>query len=120
MVTFPRIWIMALSKADLLPKMNVYGFRDLLAEKVCDEMAELRDVIGSLVVGAEALSVGEDFILLSSAKFDPGKIIVTERIGVDLILPIAAILPFERHARWAKAKALPKRSRRVSYAALAG
>lgn len=110
LVRFPRIWIMALSKADLLPEMSVYGFRDLLIEKVCDEMAELREVIGGFVVGVEALSVGEDFVLLSSARFDPDKIVVTERIGVELILPIAAILPFERHARWARARTLPKRA----------
>lgn len=29
LVTFPRIWVLALSKADLLPDLDVYGFRDL-------------------------------------------------------------------------------------------
>ena len=33
LVTFPRIWLMALSKADLLPDMDVIDFRDLLVEK---------------------------------------------------------------------------------------
>ena len=44
---------------------------------------------------------------LSSAKFEPNRIEVTERIGLDLILPLAAMLPFERHIRWAERKQLP-------------
>src|SRR5690606_23785011 len=39
---------------------------------------------------------------LSSAKFEPNRIEVTERIGLDLMLPLAAILPLERHFRWAE------------------
>lgn len=53
------------------------------------------------------LSVGEDFLLLSSAKFTPERIEVTKRVGLNLILPIAATLPFERHLRWAKMRKLP-------------
>ena len=49
----------------------------------------------------EALSLGEDFMLLSSARFEPGKIEVTERVGLDLILPVAFMLPLERLAQWA-------------------
>jgi hypothetical protein len=50
----------------------------------------------------DALSVGEDFVLLSSAKFEPGKIEVAERVGLDLLLPIAAMLPFSRNIKWAQ------------------
>lgn len=107
LIEFPRIWIMALSKADLLPNLDVFTFRDLLIEKACDDIDELRQVLAGLVEASDALSVGEDFMLLSSAKFDAGKIEVTQRVGVDLTLPLAAILPFERHARWAKTKQLP-------------
>ena len=57
--------------------------------------------------GNEALSVGEDFVLLSSAKFAAGKIEVTERVGLDLILPIAAMLPLTRHIRWVQTKLVP-------------
>ena len=102
LVTFPRIWMFALSKADLLPEWDVFRFRDLLIHKVGEEISDLRSVIADLVESDEALSVGEDFVLLSSAKFEPDKITVTERIGVDLMLPIAAMLPFERHLRWAQ------------------
>jgi hypothetical protein len=107
LVEFPRIWILALSKADLLPDLNVFKFRDLLVDKACDDIDELRKVLAGLVEAGDALSVGEDFLLLSSAKFGVGKIEVTERVGLDLVLPLAAMLPFERHVRWAQAKQLP-------------
>ncbi|MEX5297525.1 ATP/GTP-binding protein [Kocuria sp. CPCC 205292] len=107
LVAFPRIWIMALSKSDLLPDLDVFKLRDPIIEKACDDVEELRRVIAGLVEAGDALSVGEDFVLLSSAKFAAGEIEVTERIGLELILPLAAMLPFERHLRWAQAKLIP-------------
>jgi len=107
LIEFPRIWIIALSKCDLLPDYTVFTFRDLMIKACAEEIALLKEVIASLVVGKDALAVGEDFMLLSSAKFNPGKIDVTKRVGLDLILPLAAMLPFERHIAWAKAKTLP-------------
>lgn len=109
LVEFPRIWILALSKSDLLPNMDVIEFRDLVLEKVGADLEELRDVLAGFIESSAALSVGEDFVLLSSAKFNANKIEVTKRIGVDLILPIAAMLPFERHLRWAKAAQVGKK-----------
>ncbi|MDQ0665400.1 energy-coupling factor transporter ATP-binding protein EcfA2 [Arthrobacter ulcerisalmonis] len=103
LVTFPRIWLMALSKADLLPDIDVTDFRDLLVEKAGVELNKLQEVIATFVEVPEALSVGDDFVLLSSAQFEPGKIEVTKRVGLDLILPIAAMLPFSRYVRWALA-----------------
>lgn len=102
LVTFPRIWIFALSKSDLLPDVDVIEFRDLMLEKAGADIEELRDVLAGLVESNEALSVGEDFVLLSSAKFNKDTIEVAKRIGLDLILPIAAVLPFARHLRWAQ------------------
>ncbi|WP_330452548.1 MULTISPECIES: TRAFAC clade GTPase domain-containing protein [unclassified Streptomyces] len=107
LVDFPRIWIMALSKSDLLPDMDVFGFRDLLVEKAGGDLVELQEVIAGLVEADEALSVGEDFVLLSSAKFGEEQIEVTKRVGMDLILPLAAMLPFERHLRWGQSKQIP-------------
>lgn len=107
LVEFPRIWIMALSKSDLLPDLDVFNFRDLLIEKAGEDINALREVLAGLVEGSDALSVGEDFVLLSSAKFGAEKIEVAKRIGLELILPMAAILPFERHLRWARAKQIP-------------
>jgi hypothetical protein len=107
LVEFPRIWVMALSKSDLLPDLDVYKFRDLLIGKAGEDIGELRNVLAGLVEASDALSVGEDFLLLSSAKFDAGKIEVTERVGLNMVLPLAAMLPFERHARWAQRKQIP-------------
>lgn len=104
LVRFPRIWVLALSKADLLPHLDVFRFRDLIVEAAADDLAELRTTLAGFVESPEALSVGEDFILLSSARFEPDKIEVTERIGLDLMLPLAAILPLERHLKWAQKK----------------
>lgn len=107
LVTFPRIWVLALSKADLLPDLDVYGFRDLMIEKAADDLDELRQVLREFVEGPEALSIGEDFMLVSSAKFEADRIAVNERVGLDLVLPLAATLPLERHVRWAHGKLLP-------------
>ncbi len=104
---FPRIWVVALSKADLLPGLDVFGFRDLIVSKAAADLGELRRVLEGLVDAPAALTVGEDYVRLSSAKFEPNRIEVAERIGLDLILPIAAILPFQRHIRWADRKQLP-------------
>jgi hypothetical protein len=100
LVRFPRIWMLALSKADLLPDVDVFTFRDLIIDKATDDLEELRKVLAGLVESSEALAVGEDFLLLSSAKFEANRIEVAERVGLDLVLPIAAMLPFERHVRW--------------------
>ncbi|WP_159803046.1 TRAFAC clade GTPase domain-containing protein [Arthrobacter zhaoguopingii] len=107
LVEFPRIWVMALSKSDLLPDLDVFKFRDLLIEKAGDDIVELRQALAGLVEASDALSVGEDFVLLSSASFNADKIEVTKRVGLELILPLAAMLPFERHVRWAQAKQIP-------------
>lgn len=107
LVEFPRIWVVALSKSDLMPDTDAQKFKELIVEKSAGDLDRLRKTIASMVAAPEALSVGEDFLLLSSAKFRPGEIEVTQRVGVDLLLPIAAVLPFERHARWARSKQLP-------------
>ena len=109
LVRFPRIWIMALSKSDLLPSLNVTEFKELLQEKVGGEINDLHDTISSMVEGSDALSVGEDFVRLSSAEFSTEKIEVTKRVGLNLILPLAAVLPFERHLHWAKIMKVPKK-----------
>ena len=108
LVTFPRIWVIALSKADVLPELDVHEFKELVIEKVGDDIVELRGVLAGLIESDGALSVGEDFVLISSAKFSTDSIEVTQRIGIDLILPMAAVLPFERHVRWAQAEKLTK------------
>lgn len=116
LVEFPRIWVLALSKADLLPDWDVHTFRDTVIEQAADDLDSLRKTLQSFVVSPEAMSIGEDFMLLSSAKFelasasaDPVTIDVTQRVGVDLILPIASLLPMERRAQWEERMELPRR-----------
>ncbi|WP_339621213.1 ATP/GTP-binding protein [uncultured Salinibacterium sp.] len=103
LVTFPRIWILALSKSDLVPDMDVYEFRDLLLGKAGADMEKLRDVLATMVESNRALSVGEDFVIFSSAKFEANKIEVSKRVGLDLVLPLASVFAFERQLRWVQA-----------------
>lgn len=113
---FPRIWLFALTKADLLPDWDAYKFRDLMVRGAAEHIEALRGTIAELVDTPEALSVGEDYMVLSSAKFElsagavePAAIDVTERVGLDLILPIASILPLERRVQWHQQLELPRR-----------
>lgn len=98
---FPRIWLVALSKADLHPALDVHGFENLIIQNAAGDLAALHETVKGFVQVPEALSMGEDFILLSSARFEPGRIEVTKRVGLDLVLPVAILLPLERVAQWA-------------------
>lgn len=109
LVRFPRIWILALSKADLHPDLDVHGFQDLVIEKAAGDIASLHDALREMVEVPEALSLGEDFMLLSSARFEPGRIEVTERVGLDLILPVACLLPLERLEQWKARLDVPRK-----------
>ncbi len=70
LIEFPRIWIVALSKADLFPDWNVHTFRDLIIGNANGHLDDLRATLQDLVDTPDALSLGEDFMLLSSAKFE--------------------------------------------------
>lgn len=113
LVEFPRIWIVALSKADLFPDWDVYSFRDLVIERAADHLDDLRSTLKDLVDTPDALSVGEDFMLLSSAKFELSsaepEIDVSQRVGLDLILPVASILPLERRVQWTERMEIPRK-----------
>lgn len=101
--------MIALSKADLHPGLDVHGFQDLVVEKAAGDVTALHETLKSFVQVPEAMSIGEDFLLLSSAKFEPSKIEVTQRVGLDLILPVASMLPLERVAQWANRLDIPLR-----------
>ena len=116
LVEFPRIWVLALSKADLFPDWDIYSFRDLVIGKAAEHIEALRATLQDLVETPEALSVGEDFVLLSSAKFElsssapePVEIDVTQRVGLDLILPVASLLPLERRVQWNERMEIPRK-----------
>lgn len=116
LVEFPRIWIFALSKADLLPDWNVDSFRDLMIGHAAEPIGDFSATIESLVDTPGALSIGEDFLLLSSAKFEssvadtgPVAIDVSKRVGLDLILPVASMLPLERRVQWGERMEIPRK-----------
>ncbi|WP_024796507.1 hypothetical protein [Tomitella biformata] len=116
LVEFPRIWILSLSKADLFPDWDVNTFRDLIILKATDDIERLRSEIADMIVTPDALSIGEDFMLLSSAKFElkaesaePVEIDLKQRIGLDLVLPIASLLPLERRVLWERKMELPRK-----------
>src|SRR4051794_41124292 len=114
LVEFPRIWIIALSKADLFPDWDVHSFRDLVIWNAAEHIERLRETLREFVVTPEVLSMGEDFMLLSSAKFElssadaePVRIDVTKRVGVNLILPVASLLPLEHLVQWQEKIQIP-------------
>lgn len=109
LVHFPRIWIVALSKADLHPDLTAHAFQDLVIENAAGDLADLAEVIRGFVQMPEAVSVGDDFMLLSSAKFTPERIEVAERVGIDLILPVAVILPLDRAVAWYRHSEIPRK-----------
>lgn len=109
LVEFPRIWILALSKADLHPDLDVHGFQDLVIEKAAADVEAFSVLLKGMVETPDALSVGEDFLLLSSARFEPGRIEVTSRVGLDLILPVSFILPVERLVQWGERFSVPRK-----------
>ncbi|TQM61725.1 TRAFAC clade GTPase domain-containing protein [Humibacillus xanthopallidus] len=116
LVEFPRIWVLALSKTDLFPDWDIYSFRDLVIGKAAEHIEALRATLQDLVDTPEALSVGEDLMLLSSAKFElsssapePVEIDVTQRVGLDLILPVASMLPLERRVQWNERMEIPRK-----------
>jgi hypothetical protein len=104
---------MALSKADLFPDWDIYSFRDLVIEKATNHLDDLRSTLKDLVDTPDALSVGEDFMLLSSAKFELSatgpEIDVSQRVGLDLILPVASMLPLERRVQWNERMEIPRK-----------
>lgn len=105
---FPRIWMVALSKADLHPDLDVHAFRELVVQKAAGDLSDLHDAIQEFVQLPEALSVGDDFMRLSSARFQGGGIDVSTRVGLDLLLPVALLLPVERLADWLERLEIPR------------
>ena len=108
LVNFPRIWVLTLSKADLLPDISASDFADLVILHAADEVNLLRADIGQLVKGG-AVALGEDYLCLSSAQFNRDQIDTNKTIGLDTIVPLTMILPIGHFARWEERKILPSR-----------
>ncbi|MCK0515930.1 MULTISPECIES: hypothetical protein [Actinomycetes] len=115
-IEFPRVWILALSKADLFPDWDVDTFRDLVILKAAEDVERLRSTVAGFIETPAALSIGEDFMLLSSAKFELKSngpqtldIDLTQRVGLDLVLPVASLLPLERRVQWHERFDIPRK-----------
>lgn len=104
---FPRLWVIGLSKADLWPDMTVNDFENLLNKKAAQHINALRRKLLEFIDEDEHFSFGRDFVLLSSAKFTPGHIDVSQKKGIDVLLPLASVLPVERKLQWHKLKVQP-------------
>ncbi|MGI0482470.1 TRAFAC clade GTPase domain-containing protein [Geminocystis sp. CENA526] len=103
---FPRTWVICLSKSDIFPDKDVYWFRDQILKSIDDELEELNLQFKDFVSTDSPISIGNDFLLLSSVAIDEtGKITNPEHhVGIDLIPPISLILPVQRALNWAKRK----------------
>ena len=58
LVEFPRIWIIALSKADLFPDWDVHSFRDLVIWNAAEHIEHLRETLQDLVVAPRSVVNG--------------------------------------------------------------
>jgi hypothetical protein len=83
---FPKQWIIAISKADLLPA-------DVTAEKVCrDIVSRATDQLGGVAKAVNSKSFGRQYLLLSSVRGDSSHVIdAHDFIGLQLIAPITLL-----------------------------
>ncbi|MGE3407578.1 MAG: hypothetical protein AB7I37_12235 [Pirellulales bacterium] len=107
--TFPRIWTICLSKADLFPDHDVEWFRKQVLTAARSEIDDLSEAIMGFIPEKkrESLSFGEDFLLLSSAKFEPttNQIVdPTKTIGVDQITPLGCLSLMRHIHSWVNKK----------------
>lgn len=104
---FPRIWLICLSKSDLLPDLTAEGFRQRVIRVANDELQALKREIQEIIEEPELFTLGEDYLLLSAAEYDENNEAITnieKRKGVDLIASIAFTVPIKRSLEWARAK----------------
>lgn len=104
---FPRIWLICLSKSDLMPKLTAEAFRQLVISVANDELQYLKKAFQEIIEEPELFTLGEDYLLLSAAEYDERNESIKDiekRRGVDLIAPIAFTVPIKRSLDWAKAK----------------
>ena len=104
---FPRIWLICLSKADLLPNLTTEEFRQRVISVANDELQALKREIQGIIEEPELFTLGEDYLLLSAAEYNESNETITnieKRKGVDLIVPISFTVPVKRSLDWAKTK----------------
>ena len=101
---FPRAWYICLSKADLVPEMNVISFKSEV-EKVQEEIDAIQTELLRLSGKEFDAEFCSGYLLLSSLKMDPATLKVTnwrETKGVDVIAPLSFFAPFFKACKWAK------------------
>lgn len=104
---FPRIWLICLSKSDLVPNLTAEEFKKRVLSVANDELQAVKREIQEIIEVPELFTLGEDYMLLSAAEYDEKNESTTnieKRKGVDLILPIAFTVPIKRSLAWAKKK----------------
>ena len=104
---FPRIWLICLSKSDLLPGLTAEDFKQRVIGVANDELQAVKREIQEIIEVPELFTLGEDYLLLSAAEYDEKNESIADiekRKGVDLILPIAFTVPIKRSLDWAKKK----------------
>lgn len=84
--TFPKEWILAVSKADLLPD-------ELTAEAICKNViAGAADQIAGVGRAVNATSFGHQFLLLSAVQGDGSRVVDAHRyVGLQLVAPVAVL-----------------------------
>lgn len=111
--SFPKVWIICLSKADLFPGKDAEWFRNEIIKVASDELEALQDVIKSMVKNPESIALGKEYLLLSSAKFDSETGNVKDpktTIGIDLISPLAIMSPLRHAKKWAQIESSGKKT----------
>lgn len=104
---FPRIWLICLSKSDLMPRLTAEGFKQRVIGVANEELQAVKREIQEIIEEPDVFTLGEDYLLLSAAEYDEKNESITnmeKRKGVDLIVPIAFTVPIKRSLQWAKAK----------------
>ncbi|WP_075725926.1 TRAFAC clade GTPase domain-containing protein [Corynebacterium aquilae] len=97
---FPRVWVITLTKADLLPEMTATNLRDMVTLHAHESLGSLKTTLKSLVSEPDFLSIGEQFLITSSAKFTPETIDVEQHKGLEVLIPLACMGVLEAQRRW--------------------
>ena len=94
MTDFPEHWLIAISKADLLPES--ISAADVAKDILANAIVPLQDVANAM----DSKSFGKQFLLLSSAKGDGAKVVDAQKyVGLQLVAPLALAPALDREAR---------------------
>lgn len=108
LAAFPRVWVLALSKCDLLPGVSAEHLREQVSRAAHEEVMALQEEMRTLIRTPNKLSIGTDYLLLSSALFssdNPAQVVDPNKtVGIEVITGIAAIAPIRHAVFWNTAK----------------